>query len=91
MELAVAPPHFSTIRTQRSSPSSCIGIFGTARCYGAVVAPRCDYRHANEGGIGRMFVPVVTHEERIAFETLEAGETVLIARSETIQRRDVLR
>jgi hypothetical protein len=38
-----------------------------------------------------MFVPVVTHEERIAFETLKAGETVLIARSETIQRRDVLR
>ena len=53
--------------------------------------PRCDYGHSNEGGFGRMFVPVVTHEERIAFETLEAGETVLIARSETIQRRDVLR
>ena len=52
--------------------------------------PRCDYRHANEGGIGRMFVPVDTHEERIAFETLEAGETVLIPRSETIQGRDVL-
>ena len=52
---------------------------------------RCDYRHANEGGFGRMFVPVVTHDERIAFETLEAGETVLIARSETIQRRDVVR
>ena len=56
-----------------------------------MVDPRCNYRHANEGGIGRMFVPVVTHEQRIAFETLEAGETVLIARSETIQRRDVLR
>ena len=53
--------------------------------------PRCDYRHANDGGFGRMFVPVVTHEERIAFETLEAGETVLIARIETIKRRDVLR
>ena len=53
--------------------------------------PRCDYRHANEGAIGRMFVPVVTHDERIAFETLEAGETVLIARSETIQRRDDVR
>ena len=53
--------------------------------------PLCDYGHSNEGGFGRMFVPVVTHEERIAFETLEAGETVLIARSETIQRRDVLR
>ena len=52
---------------------------------------RCDYRHANEGGFGRMFVPAVTHEERIPFETLEAGETVLIARSETIQLRDVLR
>jgi hypothetical protein len=52
--------------------------------------PRCDFRHANEGGFGQMFVPVVTHEERIAFETLEAGETVLIARSETIQRSDVL-
>ena len=53
--------------------------------------PRCDYEHSNEGGFGRMFVPVVTHEERIAFETLEAGETVLIARSETIQRSDVIR
>ena len=54
-------------------------------------APRSDYGHSNEGGFGRMFVPVVTHQERIAFETLEAGETVLIARSETIQRRDALR
>ena len=52
---------------------------------------RCDSEHSNEGGFGRMFVPVVTHQERIAFETLEAGETVLIARSETIQRRDALR
>ena len=52
---------------------------------------RCDYEHSNEGGFGRMFVPVVTHEERIAFETLKAGETIHIARSETIQRRDVLR
>ena len=52
--------------------------------------PRCDYRHANDGGIGRMFVPVVTYKERIDFETLEAGETVLIARSETIQRRNVV-
>ena len=51
--------------------------------------PRRDCRNANEGGFGRMFVQVVSHEERIAFETLEAGETVLIARSEAIQRNDV--
>ena len=53
--------------------------------------PRCDYGHSSEGGFGRMFVPVVTYEERIAFETLKAGQTMRIARSETIQRRDVLR
>jgi hypothetical protein len=49
--------------------------------------PRGDYRYANDGGFGEMFIPEVTHQGSIAVEMLEAGQVCVVSQSGLVQLR----
>ena len=49
--------------------------------------PRGDYRYANDGDFGEMFIPAVTHQGSIAVETLEAGQVCVVSQSGLVQHR----
>ena len=49
--------------------------------------PRGDYRYANDGGFGEMFIPEVSHQGSIAVETLEAGQVCVVSQSGLVQHR----
>ena len=49
--------------------------------------PRGDYRYANDGGFGEMFIPEVTYQINIAVETLEVGQVCVVSKNGLVQHR----
>ena len=48
---------------------------------------RDDYQYANENRFGQVFIPVVSHEESIAIETLEAGQVCVVTPNGAVHHR----